>query len=612
MAKKKKARKIAIISSIAVVLCAGGTIGFTAYAKSKSSDTTTVFRTSQAETGNIDVTVTGSGTISDSTEYTLTATNAGTIDSLPVKQGDTVTAGQTIAHVGNTNSQQTILQKQNALATAKNNLAQSEQNLNSLTIKAPIAGKVKSVIASAGDDLSTIKALGNLAVISTERSMTVSVSSSSSLKTGDTVRVTDTSTNKTYTGTVTASGSTGSTSGSSRTSSDTSGSGSSGSYGNVTITIGTDDPKVGDTVNVTTAGGDTVGTGTLALSKYVAISSNSSGTISNVYVSENQMVGKNDGLFKLNSDSVENDIQMKQNAVTSAQKDLDDANTAAGKDTIVSPVDGIVAELSVKNGASVTSATTVATIIDPNTMETVVSVDETDISKVKVGQKANITLDAVSGKTFAGTVAQVDPIGTSSNGVTNFSVTVTIDNPDGIQIGMNANVAIVIESKENVVVLPSSALLNKKGDTAYVLSPDSLFDSKGNSVKLSNASTAALIQKYGKQISIGLANSDSVEVTSGLSSGDKVAVAITTSKSAIASLSNTTTNNRSSFGNFGSMGGSYSSTNRNRTSANTGTGNSANNNNTGTANNTGNAAAGGSAGSGNSGNKSNTNGGTGN
>ncbi|HEX3038268.1 MAG TPA: HlyD family efflux transporter periplasmic adaptor subunit [Oscillospiraceae bacterium] len=587
---KKKRAKIIIIASAAVIVAAGGIIGFTVFAKSGSSDSTTTFRTSQAKTGNIEITVTGSGTISDSNEYSLTATNAGTIDSLPVKQGDTIKAGQTIAHISDTNSAETILQKQNALASAKSTLTQSQQNLSSLTMKAPVAGKVKSVIASAGDDLSTLKSLGNLAVISTERSMTLSVNASQqSLKMGDTVTVTDTATGKAYSGTVSGSG-----------------------QGGIAITIGTDDPKVGDTASVATASGTTVGNGTLALTKSVPISANgNSGTISNVYVSENQMVSKNAALFKLNSDSVESDIQMKQNAVTAAQKDLTDAQTAATKDTITSPIDGVIAELAVKNGASVTAGGSVATIINPNIMQTVVSVDELDISKVQVGQKATITLDAITGKTFSGSVVQVDPIGTSSNGVTTYSVTVSVDNPTGIKIGMNTNVAIITQSKENVVVLPASALLNKRGTTAYVLSADSLVDSNGKSIQLKNANTAELIQKYGKQITIGLSNADNVEVTNGLSDGDKIAVAVTISKSAIASLNNSqsTTNGYSGFGGMGGGMGGYGGTgtraNRNRT----GTGNTVSGSTNGTTGTTGTGKTGNTAGNGTTGKNGNNAGG---
>lgn len=590
MAKKKRT-KIILMSSLAVVIVAGGIIGFTAFAKSGSSDSTTIFRQATAKSGNIQITVTGSGTVSDSTEYSLTAANSGTIDSLPVKQGDTVKAGQTIAHISDTNSAQAILQKQNALSSAQNALAQSQQNLNSLTMKSPVAGKVKSVIVSAGDDISTMKSLGSLMVISTERSMSVSISSAQQqLKSGDTVRVTDASTKTSYTGNVVGAGSSG---------------GGQGYSGGTVVTIATDNPKVGDTVTVATTKGAYVGTGTLSLTKSVAISPNGSGTVSSVYVSENQMVSKNDSLLKLDGSSVESDIQMKQNSVTEAQKDLADAQAAAKKDTITSPVNGIIAELDVKNGASVTSGTTVAAIINPDSMQTVVSVDELDISKVQVGQKANIILDAISGKTFSGSVVQVDPIGTASNGVTTYSVTVTIDQPTGIKVGMNTNVSIITQSKDNVVVLPVNAILNKRGSTAYVLSADSLFDGSGKSIQLKNANTYELLQKYGKQITIGLANTDSVEITNGLSDGDTVAIAVTTSKSALASLSNSqSTNGYSGFGGmsgFSGMGGTGGYSNRTNRSR-TGTGNTvAGNTNGGTGTN-GNANTGNTANTGNYGN----------
>lgn len=87
MAKRKRMKLVFIIAAV-VVVATGGIAYFTAFAKSGSSDSITTFRFANAKTGNIEITVTGSGTVSASTEYSLTAENAGTIDNLPVKQGD--------------------------------------------------------------------------------------------------------------------------------------------------------------------------------------------------------------------------------------------------------------------------------------------------------------------------------------------------------------------------------------------------------------------------------------------------------------------------------------------------------------------------------------------
>lgn len=541
--EKKKKKKLIIAVSIVLILAIGGSvINFTVLAKSKSSSTTT-FRKVTAQTGNISTSVSGSGSVTDTSQITLTAENAGTIDTLSVKQGDTVKAGQVIAHVNSSASSQSVQQKQNQLTSAQNDLAQSKDQLDSLEIKAPAAGKVKSITASSGDSLSTIKPLGDLAEISLSRSMTVSFTPSQTVKSGQTVTVTASGT--TYSGTI-SSGSSGGQSGQY-------GQNGGNSGGSTVAVIASDNPTVGDTA-VIKLNGNTIGSGKLQLEKSIAISNTGNGTIAQVDVSENQMVSKNQTLFQLSSDSVQQQIAAKQNAVTSAQQDLDDAKASAAKDTITSPINGVVAELDVKKGDSIANGATAAVIIDPNSLQTVVSVDELDISKVKVAQKATISLDAITDKTFSGSVTQVDPIGTSSNGVATYSVTVSIENPTNVKIGMTTNVEITTESKDNVIVVSANALLMKNGSKGYVLSAADLFDSTGKSIKLNSTSTAQLIQKYGKEVTIGMSTQDKDEIVSGVSAGDDLAIPVTVNTDAIKSLSNQSTSNNNTFG-FGGMSG---------------------------------------------------------
>lgn len=235
---------------------------------------------------------------------------------------------------------------------------------------------------------------------------------------------------------------------------------------------------------------------------------------------------------------------------------------------MTSPIDGVVAELNVKDGDSVSNGTAVAVIMNPNALQTVISVDELDISKITVGQKATISLDAVTGKTFSGSVTQIDPIGTSSNGVATYNVTVIIDDPQNIMVGMTTNVDIVTASKDNVIVVSANTILMKNGTKGYVLPASDLFDSNGKSITLTNTNTSELIQKYGKEVTIGMATQDKDEITSGVSAGDNLAIPVTVNPSQISSLSNQSTSNNNSF-NFSGIGGSGGNTRK----SNGGTGN---------------------------------------
>jgi HlyD family secretion protein len=540
--KKKKLFKWIIIGIAVLVVVGGGITALAVYNNIKDSDSTTTLTKSTVQSTTLTTTVSGSGSVSNSDQYTLTAAGSGVIDTLNVKQGDTVTAGEVIAHINGTTAADNVLQKQSSLDNAKSNLTTANNQLTSLYIKAPIAGRVKSIVPSAGDDIATAKAVSsNLAVISTSRSMTVSINSpQQAVSAGTTVNVYNSS------GTLIAAGTV--ASGSSSTSSGATGN-NAASSGSITVTIDTDTPAVNTAVTVKTTTGTVIGTGNLQLEAFVAITTQSNGTISNVYVTENQMVSKSTNLFKLDDTSVSNQIAQAEKAVKLAEDDLANANTALDELTIKSPIAGTIAQLSVKKGDNAGNGSTIATIINPDLMQTVVSVDELDISSVKIGQKASITLDALT-KTFSGAVTAIDEIGTSSNGVATYNVTVSIENPTNVKVGMTTNAEITTSSISDVIVVPTAAVLNKSGTTGYVLS-SSMLGANVSSATLKNADIDALAKKYGKKVTIGSSTSNQYQISSGLSVGDTYCIAVTVSKSAVKSLTNTT----SAATAFGGMGG---------------------------------------------------------
>lgn len=561
--RKRWMKVTAIVVVVAIV--GGSVIIYHLVASAQTPTSTTTFRVMQASTGNVEKTVSGTGTVSNGSEETLTAPDAGTVDSVSVKSGDTVTKGQVIAHINSTTAQQTLTSKQAALAQAESDLASAQEELNNLYITAPLAGRIKSVVVSAGDTSTTTSALGYLCYLSTSRSMQLTVSSpQTSVSAGTTVNVT-LSDGSTVSGTVTSGSSSGSTGGQNASSS------------GITVQIGTDTPTVGSTATVKTTGGATVGTGTLSLTNYYKItssgassgsassgsgngsgSSSSSGTITNVYVTENQMVSKSQNLFKTDATSVNSTIATKQEAVTQAQSDVTTAQAAVDANTITSPVNGTVTSVSVKSGDGVSNGGTVAAVMDPTQMETVVTVNEDDINSVKTGQTVHVTLSAISGKTYTGTVTNVSTIGTNSSGVATFDVTIGISNPDNVLVGMSTSVEIVTESSKNVITVPADAVLEKRGTTGYVILASSVTDSGGKTKTLDNVNTWDLVQKYGKQVTLGLSNSNTVEVKSGLSDGDSVVEPVTINLAAVKSLTSSQSSTSSSvFGNMGGYGGGY-------------------------------------------------------
>ena len=100
-----------------------------------------------------------------------------------------------------------------------------------------------------------------------------------------------------------------------------------------------------------------------------------------------------------------------------------------------------------------------AVIYDLSQLTFEMSVDELDVRSVQVGQKVQVTADAVEGKTFTGTVTNISLESSQSNGVTNYPVTVTMEEAGELLPGMNVDGVIILEEAQDTLMIPVEALM---------------------------------------------------------------------------------------------------------------------------------------------------------
>ncbi len=123
------------------------------------------------------------------------------------------------------------------------------------------------------------------------------------------------------------------------------------------------------------------------------------------------------------------------------------------------PFDGTVTEVNSKVGDMVAPGTATFRIDDLSHLLADVEVSEVDINNVKVGQPVQLTFDAIQNETFTGKVTQVASIGAAQQGIVNFLVTVTVEDPKGeVRPGMTAGVNIVVEQLKDVLLVPNRAV----------------------------------------------------------------------------------------------------------------------------------------------------------
>lgn len=141
-----------------------------------------------------------------------------------------------------------------------------------------------------------------------------------------------------------------------------------------------------------------------------------------------------------------------------------------------------------------------------------INVDELDITSVKTGQTAKITLDAIEGEEFEGTITSVSSEASSGSSSAKYPVEITFDKTDDMRIGMTASASISIDEAEDAVLIPVDALQEKGGKTFVYTKKDSDGNLSGE-----------------VEVETGLSNGNKVEITSGLESGDTVYYLKTTS-----------------------------------------------------------------------------------
>ncbi len=208
------------------------------------------------------------------------------------------------------------------------------------------------------------------------------------------------------------------------------------------------------------------------------------------------------------------DLKSQQISVAERANALADARETLAKYTIRAPMDGIVENITLKKGQ--TSSGAIATIVSKRDSAKI-TLNEIDATKVKVGQKVTLTFDAVDGLTLTGEVADVDGIGTVSQGVVSFGVTIVFDTDnDSIKPGMSVNAAIITAVKQDVLEVPSSAVKTVGGSTFVDIFTPPLADIAGAQ------GTESKVPPTQKEVTVGLVSDAETEIVSGLSEGDQI------------------------------------------------------------------------------------------
>ena len=208
--------------------------------------------------------------------------------------------------------------------------------------------------------------------------------------------------------------------------------------------------------------------------------------------------------------------------ISQANAELSSALLDLSRTTIVAPASGVIINKLVEPGTTVAASFQTPNLFeiaaDTTRMQVEASVDEADIGQVREGQAVRFTVDSYPGETFAATVRQIRKAATETQNVVSYLVILDVDNKDGKLLpGMTANVEIITGEKANVTRVPTTALRFRP--RAADLPKDKAPPATTSMVFVA---TADPFKPVRRAVKLGLQGEDYVEITNGLSPGDKI------------------------------------------------------------------------------------------
>ena len=493
--KKRKRRKIIItVVSIVLVLAiiAVTGVGFLQRrVREQFASSRGEVLSYEVTTGSISTVVSGSGSLTDVDLNSITVPEGVEITEVKVKTNQAIAKGDLLATVDMASVISAMADLQVQIEDLDEQLSDAEDDAASTTIYAGVTGRVKAIFGEAGASVADVMyEHGALALISLDGYMAVDIETDA-LTVGDgvTVKLSD---EEEITGTV-----------------------ESVVGGKATILVTDNGPEYDEAVTVLNDEDTVLGTGNLYIHSALKVTGYA-GTIAAVKADVNDKVSNTTKLFTLEDTSYSANYNSLLRQRAELEETLLELLTIQRDGAVLASSDGSVYSVDYSDDA----AAAVVTLSTDEKMSVTISVDESDILSLELGQTVTVSVPSVSEDSFAGTLTEINRTSSSSG---TYSAVIEVEKVEGMLSGMTASVSVRIEGVDDAILIPIEAL-HKTSDGAYVYT-----------------SYNEEYQEYGGKADVvtGLENSTYVEIKSGLSVGDTVYY----------------TEQESGFGNFGGMGG---------------------------------------------------------
>lgn len=468
--------------------------------------------TAKVERGDVQVQITGSGTIEANEQYNITSLVTGDVTSAPFEEGDILNEGDIMYTIDSSNVNRSIEKQKNSNERTQMEYDEILKDVKKLSVTSKTTGVVTNVNVKKGDSVNNGTKV--LEVSDTEN-MTLKINFNSDdanmLYIGANADVyLESNMGLKTSGTVSRIGSGVMT--------------NSGGVEVKSVEIKVKNPggiKENDRATAIVNGVACNDSGKFESASVSYVSAGVSGEVAEIYVHEGDRITYGQTVVQLTSDSLTKSLKESGISLKDAKIGLEDLYDNLDKYTIEAPITGTVISKTTKAGDKLDNqnqSTVMAVIADMSLIKFKINVDELDIAKLELGQEVDITADALENQKFTGYVDNISIVGTTADGVTTYPVTVVVNDPDGLIPGMNVDAVITVQEVKDVLTVPVSAV--NRGNIVYVK------DSKSAKTEKDSEQQVGKVPAGFKEVKVetGLSNSDVVEIKSGLKEGDEVKI----------------------------------------------------------------------------------------
>lgn len=480
LGKSKRARRRRVLRTVIILVCVlaagvtGGVIYLRRQVREQFASSGQEVLSAAAERGSISTVVSGSGTLVNVDTETVSVPTGVEVTETLVEYGDAVQTGDLLAIVDMASVRTAMADLQEEIETLDDEISDAKGETVSSTVTAGVQGRVKRLYAQQGDSVEAVMVEhGALAELSLDGYMAVDIACD--LSAGETVTVT------------LPDGST------------LSGAVERNVGGTATVLVTDNGPGADEEVTVTDAQGETLGTGTLYIHSPLKVTGYA-GTVSWVSAALNQTVYASSSLFTLTDTSTSASYDALLRSRSEKEQTLLELLQIQRDGGLTAPISGSV--FSVTDLEADAAATDIAVLSPDVSMSVTISVDESDILALALGQTASVTVSSVSDMPLSGVVTEIDK--TDSSG--SYTAVVTLDKTAGMLPGMTASVDVRIQGVDDAILIPADALHQTSAGYFVYTSYDEQ------------------TQEFGGKTDVvpGLSNSSYVQIKSGLSEGDTV------------------------------------------------------------------------------------------